>query len=207
MKNTKTTCTSCKTPLINQAANGRPDVWAHTTVTEPHCYTPNPPYEIEQALPREIRKVRIRVQELITYEVEKKIEVHTGVTMEELPDCLTANTEGWADDIEDHFLAACDREVLDEDYTYFTDNAGYLAKLALQIEVWPKHIVKWLTLTCPVCGVQPGADDSRHQSVGWFVGIACNGMRVVNPAFINMEGTGWEDWTEQTVDASGKAGQ
>ncbi|MEV0617640.1 hypothetical protein AB0I81_30265 [Nonomuraea sp. NPDC050404] len=205
MENTETTCTACKTPLCNQAADGRPDVWVHTTVTDPHCYTPNPPCEIEQALPRETRMVRIRVQELVTYEVEKKIKIHVGVTVAELPNYLAANDEGWSEDIEDHFYDACDREVLDEDYTYFTDDAGYLAKLALQIEVWPRHIVKWLTLACPVCGVQPGADDTEHQNVGWFVGIACNGLRVVNPAFIAMDGTGWEDWmTTTTTHASKK---
>ncbi|MEU6719853.1 hypothetical protein ABZ897_51080 [Nonomuraea sp. NPDC046802] len=67
--------------------------------------------------------------------------------------------------------------------------------MTIGIEEFPTHTVRWLTLTCPMCGVQPVADDTEHQNVGWFVGIACNGMRAVNPERIGIDGTGWPDWT------------
>ncbi|MEV0149752.1 MULTISPECIES: hypothetical protein [unclassified Nonomuraea] len=204
MENTESTCTRCGGPIRNLATDGRPDLWDHTTVTDPRCYEPIPPYEVEAALPRETRRVRIRVEELVTYEREMEVEVHVGVTPDELAAYLDSNTEQWADDIEDHFLGASDREVLGE-YTFFSDDAGYLANLAIHIDEGPKHLTRWLTLTCPVCGVQPAADDSAHQNIGWFVGIACDGMRVVAPDRIGMDGTGWTDWTMKPTDASGKA--
>ena len=47
---------------------------------------------------------------------------------------------------------------------------------------------------------------TEHQNVGYFVGITCNGMRVVNPEWIGMDGTHWENWAQaQPTDASGKA--
>lgn len=203
IENTESTCTKCSGPIRNMATDGRPDLWDHITVTDPRCYVPNPPYEIEQALPRETRRVRIRVQELVTYDWEMEVEVHVGVTPQELPAYLDSNDDQWIDDMEDHVYDARDREVLDS-HTFFADDAGYLANLAIGIEACPKQIMTWLTITCPVCGVQPAADDTTHQNVGWFVGISCNGMRVVNPEWLGMSGTDWTDWTP--ADASGKAG-
>ncbi|WP_433235314.1 hypothetical protein ACQPYK_25130 [Streptosporangium sp. CA-135522] len=204
MENTESTCTSCSDPIRNLAKEGRPDLWDHTTAAS-RCFAPTPPYEVEEGLPRETRKVRIRVQELVTYEVEKEVTVNVGVTPQELAAYLSSHDEEWTDDIEEHFLDACEREVLD-DHTFFADDAGYLANLAVGIEEWPESIVTWLTITCPVCGSRPTEDDTAHQNVGWFVGIACNGRRVVHPGWIGMDGTGWTDWmTMMTNDASGKA--
>ncbi|GAA1768524.1 hypothetical protein [Nonomuraea bangladeshensis] len=205
MENTETTCTSCKTPLRNQAEDGRPDVWKHTTATNPPCFTAMPPYQVEEALPREIRKVRIRVEELVAYEREMKLSVHVGVTADELAAYLTDNTEAWADDIEEHFFTAENREVV-SGHTFFADDAGYLENLASYLETASQHLKKWLTITCPVCGVLPAADDTLHQNVGWVVGIACSGARLVHPGWIGMDGTNWTDWTElQLPHASGKA--
>ncbi|GGO62999.1 hypothetical protein [Nonomuraea cavernae] len=205
MKNTESTCTSCGDPIRNLAAEGRPDLWDHITTTR-RCIDATPPHEVAKTLPRETRRIRIRVEEMVSYEVEKEFEVHVGVAPQELAAYLASNDEQWSDDIENHFFDACEREVHD-DHTFFADDAGYLAKLAIQIDEWPTHIVRWLTLACPVCGVQPAKDDTAHQNVGYFVAIACNGTRLVDPGWIGMDGTGWEDWTKpQAVDASGKAG-
>ncbi|MFG1709162.1 hypothetical protein ACFLIM_38825 [Nonomuraea sp. M3C6] len=207
IENTESTCTTCSGPIRNQAKDGRPDLWDHTTVTDRRCYMPIPPYEVEEALPRETRKVRIRVEELVTYDWETEFEVHVGVTPQELSSYIASHEDRWVDDLENNFFSACDREVLD-DQTFFVDDAGYLANLAIGIEECPTSIVTWLTITCPVCGVQPAEDDTAHQNVGYIVGIACNGMRVVNPDWIGMDGTGWTDWTQdQPTDASGKAGK
>ncbi|TDD36102.1 hypothetical protein E1286_38715 [Nonomuraea terrae] len=206
IQNTASTCTVCSTPIRNLATDGRPDVWGHTRKPQITCYYPIPPYEVAEALPRETRKIRIRVEERVTYEVEREIKVHVGVTQDELADYLALNDDEWGEDIEEHFFSARDREVI-SDCTFFTDDAGYLANLATGIEVCPKSITKWLTIVCPVCGVQPAEDDTAHQNVGYFVGIACNGQRLVDPGWLQMDGTSWTDWTEpQPADASGKAG-
>ncbi|MEQ4724718.1 hypothetical protein [Nonomuraea sp. B19D2] len=206
MENTESTCTDCGGPIRNLAADGRPDVWQHTTDTDRRCYMPTPPYQVEEALPRETRRIRIRFEELVTYDAEIELEVHAGVTPQELSSYLTDHEDLWLEEMEKHEYGSSDRVVLDE-HSFFADDAGYLANLAVGIEECPKSIQRWLTITCPVCGVQPAEDDTRHQNIGWFVGIACNGMRVVNPEWISMDGTHWEDWTEvQTTDASGNAG-
>ncbi|MFF0770916.1 hypothetical protein ACFYUK_18670 [Nonomuraea wenchangensis] len=205
MENTETTCISCGTGLRNLATEGRPDVWRHITATNPPCFTATPPYEVEEALPREIRKVRIRVEELVTYDREIELSVHVGVTADELVAYLIDNDERWADDIEDHVFGADNREVV-TGFTFFADDAGYLENLASYLEAASQHLKKWLTITCPVCGVEPAADDPIHQNVGWVVGIACSGARLVHPGWIGMDGTNWTDWTElQLSHASGKA--
>ncbi len=206
MKNTKTTCTRCRTPIINRAANGRPDVWGHTTVTNPFCPTPSPPYLVEQNLPRETRTIRIRVEEVVTYDWEMKFEVHLGVTPDALSPYLSDHEERWIDSMEDNYHSARIGEIVSS-RTYFADDAGYLACLDQVLAEHPEKITKWLTLTCPVCGVQPGAEDTEHQNVGYFVAIACEGLYVVNPGWVGMDGSRWEDWTKDvTVNASRKAG-
>ncbi|WP_219459824.1 hypothetical protein [Nonomuraea rhizosphaerae] len=205
MENTETTCTACRTPIRNQATDGRPDVWEHTTVTKPHCHLPLAPHEVEEGLPRETRRIRVRVQEIVTYDWETDFEVHVGVTPDELPSYIAAHEDRWIDDMDDNFHESHDRQVLDN-HTFFIDDAGYLASLASGINTHPKFIMQWLTLTCPVCGVQPGADDTQHQNVGWFVGIACDGMRVVDPDWLGMEDVAWKNWAKsEPVNASRKA--
>lgn len=205
MQNATSTCVKCSNPIRNQATEGRPDLWSHTTA-DPFCPYAVPRVEADEALPREKRKIRIRVEELVTYDWETEIEVHKGISQDELPAYLADNEDPWVDGLDDrNFYAATNREVLHE-FTFFNDDAGYLENLATVIETYPKKIMRWLTITCPVCGVRPSADDTAHQTVGYFIGVACNGMRVVDPAQVSMDGTGWTDWTKKnTVDASRKA--
>jgi hypothetical protein len=204
IQNTESTCTLCSGPITNLATDGRPDIWRHTTDKGRRCDSPTPPYQVEESLPRQTRKVRVRYEELVTYDAEIELEVHAGVTPQELSSYLTDHEDLWLEEVEKHEYSASGRLVLDE-YSFFADDAGYLANLADGIEECPKSILKWLTLTCPVCGVQPSADDTEHRNVGYFVAIDCNGVRVVDPDWIGMDGTGWTDWT-RVVDASGKAG-
>lgn len=203
--NIVSTCTKCGRPISNAAEDGRPDLWDHSDYPQdrPYCGNPTPPQEIADGLPREMRKVRMRVKEQVTYDWEMEIEMHAGVTSDALASYLTDYDEEWIDEMGEHEYSAGDREIVEE-HTFLADDAGYLANLADGIKQCNSLIRRWLTIVCPVCGVQPDQGDTAHQLVGWFVGIACDGARLVNPEWIWMDGTGWTDWTQPQPETAAK---
>ncbi|WP_329431037.1 hypothetical protein OG339_48620 (plasmid) [Streptosporangium sp. NBC_01495] len=194
-------------PIHNCADDGRPDVWQHTASDIVGCDLPTPPDDIEAALERETRTIVLRLEELITYEIELKAEVHTGVPRTALLDYLADNEDLWGDHVANNFFSATDRDILPE--TCFTDDAGYLEALDEGIDEHPEKLQRWLTAVCPVCGLTPSSDDTTHQTVATaesaaegteqkvtgVIAITCTGYRVVDPNLLGIMAPYWKDWT------------
>ncbi|MEV4748988.1 hypothetical protein AB0K21_21640 [Streptosporangium sp. NPDC049248] len=210
MESVESTCTRCGNAIRNCADSGRPDDWYHHDLPpgQDHedCYA-TPPNDVEAALPRTTRRMRVKVQELVTYQVDMEVPMHAGVSGDQLVFYLEKHDDLWAEQLsEETIIDTSDREV-DIPGTYYLDDEGYLE--ALDGNLYAPRVKKWLTVSCPVCGQTPSEGDTAHQAVTYehtedpepktteFVAIACDGSRVVNPNALHMP-IPWKDWTENT---------
>ncbi|MFC7641528.1 hypothetical protein ACFQX6_11410 [Streptosporangium lutulentum] len=197
-------------PICNDADNGRPDDWDHTEENPTHCYPPTPPDDIKEALPHETRKIRMRAEELVTYQFDLEVPIHVGVTADALAAYLDDHPDLWVDHLgDDSFYSCSDREVIG-DRTYYTDDAGYLEALASFSVKHLRLLQRWLTVPCPVCKAVPADDDTTHRTVAFaepaeegdeqkvnqIVAIACDGSWVVEPNRLGIYDLHWKDWTK-----------
>lgn len=199
------TCALCAKPIHNRADEGRPDLWTHTNPSDDNaCLSATAPYTVEGQQPKEKRLLTICVTETNTYIITKEVEIHVGVTDEELPAYLADNEDLWLDDINDTTWFRSDDREIDPDETGFVGDWEYLEFVKLALKHWPTSgpdITRWLTKTCPACKEEPIEGDTKHSRVNGYVAIDCTGRWVINPNAVGLESTTWQDWTEQPAHA------